>query len=567
MIGVIAISIPLLIYLIGAFSVARKDLTHPDDYFVAFKKVGVTAFSSSSIAYAFQVSTIYPFLLWGASNFFLVPAINTICWGIGIFLFYLCFNRYKKFIGQGVTLHGFLGNKYGFSVRIVASWLTIIGFLGIAIAETYFGSKVLLSIIENKTLFYFVVLFSMLFVFSYITYGGQVSSIRTDQLQLIMAYIGIFGLILYFLFNILRNKITTSGALNIGFLILIFYIPLILYKRKFKFIKISEEDSKGNKIINQILNYLISALLILVFVLVAYTLIKSDFSFSGSNLINIKGFGIMGLLSLMILPLCWQFVDLTNWQRLLAVKPDIKGDNKSLHNNIRKGLLIYAIESPFTWIIFLFFGLLATTSLPNFSFQDLLIDIPKQLINSGNPIQEIFGYTFIVSILAIMLSTVDSFIIAIIFTFVYDSFRWTRNLIDSGNQSEIKIHYNKITNNGRIFGLFAILVGMLFFVTFDKKIPNGGEIFINLLLAFYSAQLSFFPLIFGILFFKSHPSTFWANASMIIGAVSGITIGIYSVIWNNDFVWYPVVVCTLSSILFYTVGLIISKLKLYEEVT
>ena len=54
--------IPLLIYVVGALSVARKDLTHPDDFFVAFKKIGVTAFSSSSIAYAFQVSTIYPFL-------------------------------------------------------------------------------------------------------------------------------------------------------------------------------------------------------------------------------------------------------------------------------------------------------------------------------------------------------------------------------------------------------------------------------------------------------------------------------------------------------------------------
>jgi hypothetical protein len=80
-----------LIYILGAFSVAQKDLTHPDDFFIAFKKVGVTAFSSSSIAYAFQMSTVYPFLLWGALNFYFVPLVNTICWGLGIFLFYLSF--------------------------------------------------------------------------------------------------------------------------------------------------------------------------------------------------------------------------------------------------------------------------------------------------------------------------------------------------------------------------------------------------------------------------------------------------------------------------------------------
>jgi len=69
MTGALIILIPLLIYVIGAFSVKQKDLSHPDDFFVAYKKVGVTAFSSSSVAYAFQVSTIYPFLLWGAGYF------------------------------------------------------------------------------------------------------------------------------------------------------------------------------------------------------------------------------------------------------------------------------------------------------------------------------------------------------------------------------------------------------------------------------------------------------------------------------------------------------------------
>src|SRR6266480_3505498 len=105
-VGIIVIGIPLLIYILGALSIARRDIRHPDDFFIAYRKVGVTAFSSASVAYAFQVSTIYPFLLWGASNFYFVPAVNTICWGLGILLFYSCFDRYKQFIGHDVTLHG-----------------------------------------------------------------------------------------------------------------------------------------------------------------------------------------------------------------------------------------------------------------------------------------------------------------------------------------------------------------------------------------------------------------------------------------------------------------------------
>lgn len=554
MLGIIVISIPLLIYLIGALSVRRKDLTHPDEFFAAYRKVGVTAFSSSSIAYAFQVSTIYPFLLWGASNFYFVPAVNTFCWGIGILFFYLGFNRYKNFIGQDVTLHGFLGSQYGTSVRIVASYLTIVGFLGYAIAETYFGSKVLLSVIENRGLFYLTVFVSLMFVYGYIAYGGQLSSIRTDQLQLIVAYVGTFGLLLYFLYLLLVGTTNLTGALAVSFVILIIYIPVVLFIRKFRFIRFSEEHTIPNKVINVVLNTIITVLLILLFAVAVFKLIQSGSQFRISGLINLEGFGIVGLISLMILPLCWQFVDLTNWQRLLAVKPTEGNAIESLHKNVRSGLLIYAIESPFTWVIFLFFGLLSVNAFPSFTFQDLLVDLPKSLIASHDLIQNLFGYTFIVSILAIMFSSVDSFIVGMIFTFVYDSYGKTRNLLDTKNDLEIRKRYGQITNAGRWFGLAAILFGVVFFVLFDKNVSNGGELFINLLLAFYTAQLSFFPLVFGVLFLRNHPTEAWANASMIVGAAAGITLGIYGVIWNPKLIWYPILVCVCLSSVTYTIG-------------
>ncbi len=571
MLGIIIIGIPLLLYVIGALSVAKKDLAHPDDFFVAYKKVGVTAFSSSSIAYAFQVSTIYPFLLWGASHFYFVPAVNTICWGLGILFFFLCFDRYKSFIGTDLTLHGFLGIRHGLSVRVTASYLTILGFLGFAIAETYFGSRVLLSIIENRNVFYVVVLVAMLFVYGYIAYGGQLSSIRTDQLQLIIAYIGVFGLMLYFFYLLARNGSNISGALSASLIILLIYIPIILLFRRFRFIRFSEEDTVANKVINRVLNTTIVVLLILIFATAAFNLLRSGSTFGVSGVIDIQGFGLPGLLSLAVLPLCWQFVDLTNWQRLLSVKPTSEDAQQGTYHDIRKGLLIYAVESPFTWIIFIFFGLLTVTALPNFGFQDLLVDLPKQLIHSPSVPQRFFGYTFIVSVLAIMLSTVDSFIVGIVFTFVYDSYPKTRRLLDSHNANEIKKSYRRITNVGRVFGLTVVLLGMFLFVLFDKNTPNGGELFINLLLAFYSAQLSFFPLVFGILFLSTHPSAFWSNLSMISGALAGISLGIYSVIWNPKYAWYPILVCVAISTTVYAFGLLLKKkvvskiLNLYKE--
>lgn len=561
MTGIIIILIPLLIYVIGALSVRRKGLTHPDDFFVAYKKVGETAFSSSSIAYAFQVSTIYPFLLWGASKFYFVPLVNTICWGLGIFLFYLSYNRYKHFIGKDLTLHGFLGEKYGLSVRVIASYITIIAFLGFAISETYFGSKVLLSIVDNKITFYGIIIFSLFFVYGYIAYGGQVSSIRTDQLQLIISYIGIFGLFIYFVYLIIANGINISVTLSIGLLILSIYIIAIFIFRKFKFIKFSEKDSVSNKLLNKGLNVLVIIFFTAVSVLSIYTFFTSNVITDNSDTLffNVEGFGIAGLFSLIILPLCFQFVDLSNWQRLLSVKPDNAANKMGINRNIRKGLLTYAVESPFTWLIFVFFGLLTITALPNFTFQDLLIDIPKQLINSHRFLQEILGYTFIVSILAIMLSTIDSFIMGIIFTYVYDSNPISRKLLDEKNTAKIKSNYKSIINKGRLFGFFAIIIGLTFFIFFDQNVKNGGELFINLLLAFYSAQLSFFPLIFGLLFFKKQPTKFWANLSMILGAFFGISIGVYSVLFKPEFAWYPILVCFIVSSLIYGLGLIVSS--------
>jgi hypothetical protein len=560
MTGIIIILIPLLIYVIGALSVRRKGLTHPDDFFVAYKKVGETAFSSSSIAYAFQVSTIYPFLLWGASKFYFVPLVNTICWGLGIFLFYLSYNRYKQFIGKDLTLHGFLGEKYGSSVRVIASYLTIIAFLGFAISETYFGSKVLLSIVDNRIMFYGIIIFSLLFVYGYIAYGGQVSSIRTDQLQLIISYIGVFGLLIYFIYLIIANGISISSTLSIGLLILSIYIIAIFIFRKLKFIKFSEQDSISNKLLNKGLNVLVIIFFSAVAILSIYTFFSSNVleTISDTRFFNVDGFGIAGLLSLIILPLCFQFVDLSNWQRLLSVKPDNTGNEKGLNKNIRQGLKTYAIESPFTWLIFVFFGLLTITALPNFTFQDLLIDIPKQLINSNSILQEILGYTFIVSILAIMLSTVDSFIMGIIFTYVYDSNPTSRKLLDEKNVIKIKSNYKSITNKGRLFGLMAILIGLIFFIFFDQNVQNGGELFINLLLAFYSAQISFFPLIFGLLFFSKQPSQFWANLSMISGAIIGISVGVYSVLYKPEWAWYPILLSFVSSSIIYGLGYLAS---------
>jgi len=557
-IGLTIILMPLMLYLGAAFSLKKRSITSPDDFFAAYKKVGVTAFSSSSVAYNFQVSTIYPFLLWGISNIYLIPIVNTLCLGLGILLFWVCYPKFCQFIGKDVTLHGILGEKYGSALRVIASYMTIIAFLGFAISETYFGSKVMLALIDNKNLVYLIIVGTLLLVYCYIAYGGQLSSIRTDQLQLIISYIGIFGLMLYFLYLIISSNTNIPEILYYGLLALCIYIIFIFVLRRFRFIRLQEDDSFWNKFINTTLNCIVVAAFILLFAGAGEVFITRSPGNDLKSFFSLTNFGVCGLLSLIFLPLSFQFVDLSNWQRLLSVSGKDIADTAGIRKNIRRGLLTYSVESPFTWIIFIFFGLLATTALPHFSFKDLLIDIPKHLINSSDHFQAIFGYIFIISIISIMLSTIDSFLMSIIFTFVYDSYPKTRKWLDSGEEVK-KRHTSEIIKIGKVFGLIAILTGALFFIIFDKSILNGGELFINLLLSFYAAQLGFLPHILGALFLKKYPKKGWAIASMLTGSLTGVGIGIYAVVAKPEWAWYPILICLSTSFSIYLLGYVVSN--------
>lgn len=191
--------IPLLFYAISAFKIPQKNVRNVDGYFIAYRQVDETSFSNSSIAYAFQLATVYPFLVFAAMGIYLPFILNAFFWGVGIFLFIKSLPRLKEFFGSNITLHGYLGNHYSSSVRTITSILTIIGLWGIIITELFWGSQVLKAVIpvDNLPILYFIMFILAFYVMIYISYGGAPGSFRTDQFQLGVAYFGIFGLLCY----------------------------------------------------------------------------------------------------------------------------------------------------------------------------------------------------------------------------------------------------------------------------------------------------------------------------------------------------------------------------------
>lgn len=466
--GPLLILIPLIIYAITSFTIPRKSIQSPDDFFIAYKKIGTTPFANSAIAYAFQVATVYPFLAWASSKIILIPFLNSVFWGVGILLFSLFVPKMKDFIGSDITIHGFLGRKYSASIRFWTSVLTIIGLSGVAIAEIVWGSQVLSSVITDKKYLYFIIFLIAFFALIYTSYGGQMSSIRTDQAQLIFSYLGILGLLLYLFFVTLKTRVVFDSFLSIGVIFLACYIPLLLFKRNgWKFLAIGAVTGYS-KTITRVSNILISLLLIALALVAFYSIFSKyvNFSFSFANVNQLEGFGIPGLLSLILLPLFWQFVDMTNWQRILSLQTPANRQGAQIRD-IQKGLLTYAVESPFTWVIFIVLGLFLATNNPALTVNNIFTEAPIYFMKSESILDNILGYGFIVSIFAIMLSTVDSVIAAIMFAFIYDTFPQTKDLIDKKDKNELRDKLERILAYGRIFALVALSIGISVFVIVD----------------------------------------------------------------------------------------------------
>jgi len=552
--GIFILLIPLAIYLIAGM-VSQREIRTPDDFFIAYKKVGTTPFSNSSIAYGFQVATIYPFIIWAATGSISLAIANTIFWGVGILVFSAVVPKLESFIGSDKTLHGFIGEKYkSTSLRQITAWLTILGIAGVALAEIVWGSSILSILIgPSKPAMYLVLFFMVLYVLLYILRGGQLSSIRTDQIQLIFSYVGVFIVIGYSVFVLIKNNVTLNFSASFCLILLILSLARILLYRRFKFYM--PETSKGKTTgIMKFSNVFISALFILVIVLSIFALPKLNFAGAKTSL-ALGGFGVLTVIAYSLMPLLFQFCDMTNWQRILAVEVEDPSDKKRVIKDITKGLRVYGVESPFSWFSVIALGAFFALAFPSvIAGGDPFYNIPNMLATSALWYEQLFGYVFIVSILAIMLSTVDSAIAAILFAFTYDANPRSRKILDTNDKAKIEENTEKIMKAGKIFSV--LIIAFLTLHIFIDYFEFGGVNFIGMLFAFYTAQLSFAIPVIGAILFDRLPKKGFVIASIVISAAFGVISGIYITITGLDaYQWVPIIGTLCSSLIIFSLGL------------
>jgi Na+/proline symporter len=544
-----------MIYLVPVVRRLRPD-RRDNVYFFAQRRISSTAFANGSIAYGFQIASVSVFFSWGFHYGF-GALINPIFWGIGILWFLFTLPRFSFVLGRAQTLHSFLGSIYKNSVvtRIAAA-MTILGLLGAFTAEVAWGSTVI-SLIRSDAVFIGIVTFIMAcFAMFYVIWAGQESIVLADQYRLVVAQAG-FSIVLVFLVTLLHWR--GHAVQNIG--TLLSTVTLVLFLAVVWTTNRQIANARGDNS-EQSLQIQCTRCIRGVMIACASVSLLNTITFANSvpgklwAYHDISSFaqGPINLVSLALLPLFWQYIDFTMWQRLSGVDVRDAAD----FARVRFSMLRYAIETPISWIFALVAGVALRYGAIPFdagSIDSGIASIPIALASGntsfGGIVDVIAAGLFGAAIVAAMMSTADTFIIGATAAFVYD-------LIPSkvAGISTIKTEggsQNAVTV-GKIAGLFMVLVAL---TSYWVSTYYGFDL-VGVLFGAYSGQLALVPSVLGAIYLgKDVPPSWVSIVSILAGFLSGITATVVALI-SPEWALYPPLFSLGLSVPTYVIGYLLS---------
>jgi solute:Na+ symporter, SSS family len=177
----------LLMALIGVFSIRKA--RDSESFFILGRKGSTAYITGSLIATIIGASATLGMAGFGFTRgltgvwWLLVGSIGLLI--LGIFLA----ERVRKLMLY--TLPGLASRQYGKAVGITSSILIVLAWLGVIAGQIVAAGKIL-GILGMGSPVLWMIIFTGIFVF-YTVLGGQYGAIRTDLIQAIIIYVGIFG--------------------------------------------------------------------------------------------------------------------------------------------------------------------------------------------------------------------------------------------------------------------------------------------------------------------------------------------------------------------------------------
>jgi len=548
--GVLVFSLGLY-YFFGYLSRQSRFAT-AIEFLVAAKRTPYEVFKDSSIAYQLQMATFGPFFVWGAKGDYLPAIINCIFVLIGLLLIVWLrkplLDFHKKMLPEGgsISVHEFITKSHGDSsgVKTIASSLTIIALLGIAMSEMFGAAAILKPIFSiNVDLTYITVIFMAFLMFIYISIGGNPGAMYIDQIQLAIAYCAMFGVLAVMLVSVVIAGKPLAVEVIQASILCLFACVVVFWFRRLQFVHMSipsinsPEDSSVRRIaagfhrLQICLNIIVVLAAVVVLAFTAFILLSAgmpridlaltEMYSKSSSISNI------GLFSLALLPLLYQICDISNWQRIGALRADQGGLTDKDYCQASFG---YAWETSAIWLLMLVFGAFAL-AYSGFSTEEPLAGFIEKLASNRSIGHALVLALFVAGVFAIALSTMLAALSATLLAFRFDilpsfmvkSHQQLRDTIKSEVESSM-------AGTTFTFGIlaYAVLVGSFYIM--DQYFQFGRENYLALLLAFYSCQLAFFPLIIGGIL-GSSDKQYYLNAGpagaatvLCLGALSSVGI-------------------------------------------
>lgn len=568
----IPLVVSLVLYLLPAYLARQKRIDNPTEIYVASRPTSEGVSSNAAIAYALQMATFGPFFVWGASGDYWPPILNSIFFGLGVWLIIYFRKPIVEFLTismrghASITLHGFLATAHGNarSVRVIASILTVIALWGIVIAEMFGVTSVVAPILNgNKEAAFVVVATMFLFMFLYTTTGGNDGVQRTDQFQLGVSYLSIFILLTLLLVRV--ANIDASRSVILPVLLGGILLAVLLWRRRLKFLdyharSIADDDLTQNSLmvkaariysaLERLLNFSVVTAVVLGLAGCGFLLLRTGIEpkviLGALAPLRTTQSSVVAMIALALLPFAYQICDLSNWQRLAALRPDMLGkdDESEAERTVLGAMRSYAIEGPTTWIILVVLGAIAGAAFQIGDKADPVGSFVSALMSSG-ALGLVMLLFLVLAASAIALSTMDAVLSATLYAFRYDIVfdRKADSKFDKAESRRVRI-----VNTFGIATYTIVVLGLYIAQSYDIGFGSGQ--YMTILLAVYSAQISFLPLIVGGIMGRRTPEGFWnaGRNGAIATLVAGFAIAIFATFQsmrsgNADLGWGAIPMC------------------------
>jgi Na+/proline symporter len=420
-----ALSIAAYIY------VGLSQRSHAKDekqYFVAGQTVSANDYANVSVGYALQMAALFLFAYWGFV--YGIGALWTaLFWGLGYALLYYILPQFREYRDSAAThtLHSFIRKQFSSSrsLQLAAATATITGLLGTMFAEVDYTVAVYHPALRIRPVALQAAF--LLFGVGYVIWNGYKAEVNTERIQVPLAYMGLLTVLFFafpqvYVFSGRRPFWIVTGVTG-GVLV-------IMVIAKSLDIAATSGTRKLRWLDWQVAIPLCGLLVLVIESIWTILVLRPGFSSTVFNVplaTQLYAQGLIGLLSLLIANALWMPVDISTWQRIGSVG----GDDAAALSSLRRGTFRVMLESPASWCLGAVFGW--TISAGGYVPKDysdpysVVAAFADRMFGGGlssllGGWQSILYPVFVVSCVAVMLSTVTSILSAVSFTADRDLF-------------------------------------------------------------------------------------------------------------------------------------------------